>query len=82
MQENGHAYQQVGNVSTRERYITFGYHVYDYCFQFEIQWERMQENEMDALTLISHMYCYHVNRALDMPTNSRDGLLILHAHTS
>ena len=30
-----HTYQQVGNVLTWERYITFGYHVHDYCFQYE-----------------------------------------------
>ena len=66
--ENDHAYQQVGNASTWERYITLRYHVYDHCFQFETQWEKMCENEMDALTFIWHMYFYHVNRALDIPT--------------
>ena len=49
--ENDHAYKQVGNASTWERYITFGYHVYDHCFQFETQWKKMQENEMDASLL-------------------------------
>ena len=44
--ENDHAYQQVGNALMWERYITFGYHVYDHCFQFETQWEKLWENEM------------------------------------
>jgi hypothetical protein len=66
--ENDHEYQQVGEALTNEKCITFGYHVYDHCFQFETQWERTQENEMDALTFTWHLYFYHVNRALDMPT--------------
>jgi hypothetical protein len=66
--ENDHAYQQVGNVSTLKKYITFGYHVYDHCFQFKTQWEKMRENEVDALTFIWYMCFYHVNRALDIPT--------------
>ncbi|KAI2511594.1 hypothetical protein MHU86_2848 [Fragilaria crotonensis] len=65
--ENDSAYQKVGNASTWERYITLGYHAYDHCFQFETQWERMKENEMDALTFIWNVYSYHLNRALDMP---------------
>jgi hypothetical protein len=28
--KNDHAYQQVGNASTWERYITLGYHAFDY----------------------------------------------------
>ena len=50
-----------------ERYISCGYHVYDHCFQFETQWEGVQENEMDALIFIWHVYFYHINRALDIP---------------
>ena len=50
--ENDYAYQQVGNASTWERYITFGYHVHDHCFQFKTKWEKMRENEMDVLTFI------------------------------
>ena len=65
--ENDSAYQKVGNASTWERYITVGYHAYDHCFPFETQWERMKENEMDALTFIWNVYSYHLNRALDMP---------------
>ena len=65
---NDNAYQQVGHVSTWERYITFGYHVYDHCFQFETQWERMQESDINALTFVGHVCFYHVNRALNMPT--------------
>ena len=65
--ENDHAYQQVGNASTWERHITFEYHVYDFYFQLETQWETMHENEMDALTFIWHVCFYHINRALDMP---------------
>ncbi|KAI2499330.1 hypothetical protein MHU86_15174 [Fragilaria crotonensis] len=65
--ENDFAYQKVGNPSTWERYITFGYHAYDHCFQFETQWERMKEIEVDALTFIWNVYSYHLNRALDMP---------------
>ena len=66
--EIDHTYQQVGNASTWERYVTFGYHVYDHCIQFETEWERMQENEMDAKLwtwVPSHL---SGNRALDMPT--------------
>jgi len=66
--ENDFAYQKVGNPSTWERYITLGYHAYDHCFQFETQWERMKENEMDALIFIWNVYSYHLNRALPMPT--------------
>jgi hypothetical protein len=65
--ENDFAYQKVGNPSTWERYITFGYHAYDHCFQFETQWEGMKETEVDALTFIWNVYSYHLNRALDMP---------------
>jgi hypothetical protein len=65
--ENDSAYQKVGNASTWERYITFGYHAYDHCFQFETQWEKMKENETDALIFIWNVYSYHLNRALDMP---------------
>ncbi|KAI2494418.1 hypothetical protein MHU86_20101 [Fragilaria crotonensis] len=51
--ENDSAYQKVRNTSTWERYITLGYHhAYDHCFQFETQWERRKENELDALTFI------------------------------
>ena len=67
-EEIDHAYQQVGKALTWEKCITCGYHVYDHCFQFETHWERMQENEMDVLTFILHVYFYHVNRALDIPT--------------
>jgi hypothetical protein len=28
-------YETVGNPTTWHRYITFGYHVYDHCFQFD-----------------------------------------------
>jgi hypothetical protein len=63
--ENDFAYQKVGNPSTWERYITFGYHAYDHCFQFETQWERMKETVVDALTFIWNVYSYHLNRALE-----------------
>jgi hypothetical protein len=52
LRENDHAYQQVGNASTLERYFTFAYHVYDHCFHFETHWEKMRKNEMDVLTFI------------------------------
>jgi hypothetical protein len=68
------------NGSTWERYITFGYHVYDYCFQFETQWERMRENEMDVLTFVWHVYFYRVNRALDMPRSPCPWFHFLRTH--
>jgi hypothetical protein len=49
-------------------YITFGYHVHDCCFQFETQLQKIHENEVDVLTFIRHVYFYHVNRALYIPT--------------
>ena len=48
--------------------MTLGYHAYDNCFQFETQWKRMKENEMDALSFIWTVYSYHLNRALNVPT--------------
>jgi hypothetical protein len=65
--ENDYAYQQVGNTLLWERYITFGYHIYDLRFLFETQGEGMQKNETDALRFIWHVYFLNVNRALDIP---------------
>jgi hypothetical protein len=56
--ENDYTYQKVGNALTWERYVTLEYHAHDACFQFETQWERMKDNEMDVLTFIWHVYFY------------------------
>jgi hypothetical protein len=53
---NDIAYKIVGNPTTWNRYILFGYHAYDHCFQFDTQWERMIKNETDTLKFIWESY--------------------------
>ena len=65
---NDSVYQTVGNPTTWHRYITFGYHVYDHCFQFDTQWERMSKNRTDTLKFVWESYCYHI--AKDLPISS------------
>ena len=48
---NDTAYKTIGNATTWHRYITFGYHSYDHCFQFDTQWD-----ECDTLKFIWHTY--------------------------
>lgn len=59
---NDTAYKTIGNATTWHRYITFGYHSYDHCFQFDTQWD-----ECDTLKFIWHTYQYHQNRSIDIP---------------
>ena len=66
--KNDTAYKSVGNPITWNTYITFGYHAYNYCFQFETQWEPMQRNESDTLKFICASYCYQTSRALAIST--------------
>jgi hypothetical protein len=70
--ENDSAYQKVGNASTWERYISLAYHAYDHCFQFKTQWEKMKANEKDAVTFISNLYSYHLNRAFGNAEETQD----------
>ena len=65
---NDSVYHTVGNPTTWHRYITFGYHVYDHCFQFDTQWERMSKNRTDTLKFIWESYCYQTSR--DLPISS------------
>ena len=66
--ENDTAYKSIGNPTTWNTYISFGYHAYDHCFQFETQWERMKRNEEDTLKFIWASYCYKTSRALEIST--------------
>jgi hypothetical protein len=66
--KNDMAYKSVGNPTTWNQYVSFGYHAYDHCFQFETQWERMQRNESDTLKFIWASYCYQTSRALPIST--------------
>jgi hypothetical protein len=66
--ENDTAYKSVGNPTTWNTYISFGYYAYDHCFQFETQWERMKRNEEDTLKFIWASYCYKTSRALAIST--------------
>ena len=65
--KNDLAYKVVGNATTWNRYVLFGYHAYDHCFQFDTQWERMTKNETDTLQFIWESYSYLVDRKLDIP---------------
>ena len=65
---NDLAYRSVGNATTWNRYILFGYHSYDHCFQFDTQWERMTKSETDTLQFIWESYRYVVSRKLEVPT--------------
>ena len=65
---NDSAYKKVGNPTTWNRYLILGYHAYDHCFQFDTQWERMKNNEADALKFIWEVYSYHVSRSIAIPT--------------
>ena len=64
---NDLAYKSVGNATSWNRYILFGYHAYDHCFQFETQWERMKTNQTDALSFIWATYSYLISRNLTIP---------------
>jgi hypothetical protein len=61
---NDDVYQTVGNPTTWHRYVSFGYHAYDHCFQFDTQWERMSKNQTDTLKFIWESYCYQTSRDL------------------
>ncbi|KAI2499478.1 hypothetical protein MHU86_14998 [Fragilaria crotonensis] len=63
-EENDSSYVLVGNKTTWHKYNALGYHCYDDCFQFEIQWDRMIQSESDTLTFIWAMYTYHCNKAI------------------
>ena len=65
---NDLAYKTVGNATSWNRYILFGYHAYDHCFQFETQWDRMIKNQTDALQFIWSSYSYLVSREMRIPT--------------
>jgi hypothetical protein len=62
--ENDAAYLLVGNKSTWFKYVVFGYHCYDHCFQFETQWNKMTQSESDTLTFVWMIYSYHLDRKI------------------
>jgi hypothetical protein len=61
------AYKSVGNATTWNTYILFGYPAYDHCFQFNTQWERMCRNQTDALMFVWESYCYLISRGMKIP---------------
>ena len=65
---NDSAYKIVGNATTWNRYVLFGYHAYDHCFQFDTQWERMSQNQTDTLKFIWEGYSYLLSRGMHIPT--------------
>ena len=64
---NDSAYKIVGNATTWNRYVLFGYHAYDHCFQFDTQWERMSTNQTDTLKFIWEGYSYLLSRGMKIP---------------
>ncbi|KAI2512349.1 hypothetical protein MHU86_2011 [Fragilaria crotonensis] len=40
----GGLYQKVGNSVTWSRYVVLGYYIFDDCFQFETQWNKLRKN--------------------------------------
>lgn len=70
---NGLAYKTVGNPTTWNRYIAFGYHSYDHCFQFDTQWERIKTIATDALQFIWESYSYVKDREWKFRRSLRDG---------
>ena len=62
--ENDYAYQKVGKCIDMGKIHHPQIPCHDHCFQFETQWERMKENEIDALTFIWHEHLYHQDRGL------------------
>ena len=65
--QSDETYKRVGNVTTWNRYIALGYHVYDNCFQFDTQWGLMQKDEGDVLQFIWSVYSYLMSRSMDIP---------------
>ncbi|KAI2511658.1 hypothetical protein MHU86_2724 [Fragilaria crotonensis] len=65
---NNSAYKLVGNANTWNYYVLFGYHVYDHCFQFDTQWERMKNNQTDTLKVIWERFSYLVSRSMIIST--------------
>jgi hypothetical protein len=60
-------YKVVGNSVTWDLYITFGYYIYDDCFQFDQQWTKMCKDITGKYKFIWFAYMYYVNRYLEMP---------------
>jgi hypothetical protein len=65
--QNDAIYKTVGNAMTWNRYIVLGFHAYDNCFQFDTQWQKMQQNEGDVLQFNWSVYNYHLSRDLELP---------------
>jgi hypothetical protein len=64
---NDSYYKIIGNATTWNRFVLFGFHAYDHCFQFDTQWKCMSQNQTDTLIFIWEGYSYLLSHGKKIP---------------